>query len=433
MDRVILHCDMNNFYASCECAVNPALRGLPIAVCGSQEDRHGIVLAKSEQAKARGVKTGDAIWQAKQKCPGLTVIPPHYGLYLEYSQRARAIYAEYTDLIEPMGLDEVWLDVTGSQLLFGDGMTIANTLRRRIREELGLTISVGVSFNKIFAKLGSDLKKPDAVTHIPKERYREIVRPLPVGMLFGVGRATGKGLSAMGIETMGQLADAPLNVLEHKFGKHGRSLWQSANGKDCSPVAPMDAELPMKTAGHGVTTSRDLENEAEVWRVMLQLTQDLSHRLRLYGKRAHGVSVAVRDANLSWKQWQEKLTLPTQSPSELARRAFELFRRGYQWHLPVRSVTVTAIDLCREDAPLQLDLFADTAAIRRREQLDACVERIRNRYGATAIHPAILCTDLPTDADVEEGRNNAWAILNLEKMKQSLGKAEQGNSNRIGG
>ncbi len=419
MERTILHCDMNNFYASCECALEPSLYGKPIAVCGSQEERHGIVLAKSEPAKVCGVKTGDAIWQAKQKCPGLLVVPPHYELYLQYSKLAREIYAEYTDLIEPMGLDEVWLDVTGSRLLFGDGMTIAETLRQRIKHELGVTISVGVSFNKIFAKLGSDLKKPDAITHIPRERFREITRPLPVGELFGVGRATQKALAAFGVDTIGRLADTPLSVLEYKFGKNGRTLWQYANGEDYSPVAPMDAALPMKSAGHGTTISRDLENEAEVWRVMLQLTQDLGHRLRLYGKQAWGVSVSIRDSKLSWKQWQEKLSFPTQNAGKIAEAAFGLFKKGYRWQLPVRAVTVTAIDLREQNAPLQMDLFTDRLALERQERLDVCVESIRGRFGATAIHPAILCGDLPTAREVEEGGDSSWAIMNRMKHEYS--------------
>lgn len=415
MDRTILHCDMNNFYASCECAQNPSLRGKPIAVCGSKEERHGIVLAKNELAKACGVQTGEAIWQAEQKCKGLVVVQPHYDLYLRYSKLAKAIYADYTDLIEPMGLDEVWLDVTGSRALFGDGMTIAETLRRRIREELGLTISVGVSFNKIFAKLGSDLKKPDAITHIPRERFHQIVDPLPVNALFGVGRSTTHSLHGLGITTIGRLAQTPLSVLQSKFGKNGTTLWLNANGEDRSPVAPMDAPLPMKTAGHGVTTSRDLENDAEVWRIMLQLTQDLGHRLREYGKQAYGVSVSVRGASLATKQWQEKLIFPTQNAGKLAEAAFTLFQKNYVWKEPLRSVTVTAIDLQAANLPTQMDFFTDTAAMERQEKLDLCVEAIRSRFGATAIHPAILCGDLPTTEEVEGGADNAWALLNRMK------------------
>ena len=419
MERTILHCDMNNFYASCECAQNPSLRGKPIAVCGSKEERHGIVLAKNELAKTCGVQTGEAIWQAQQKCKGLVVVPPHYDLYLRYSKLARSIYAEYTDLIEPMGLDEVWLDVTGSRALFGDGMTIAEILRKRIRAELGLTISVGVSFNKIFAKLGSDLKKPDAITEIPRDRFRQITGPLPVNALFGVGRATTKALHGIGVTTVGRLAETPLSVLTYKFGKNGVTLWQNANGEDHSPVAPMDADLPMKTAGHGVTTSRDLENDAEVWRIMLQLTQDLGHRLRVYGTQAYGISISIRGASLSTKQWQEKLPFPTQNAGKIAEAAFALFQRSYPWKEPIRSVTVTAIDLQAEDKPVQMDLFTDTAAMERRERLDVCVESIRNRFGATAIHPAILCGDLPTAAEVEGGADNAWALLGRMKHDHS--------------
>ena len=417
--RTILHCDMNNFYASCECTQDPSLSGKPIAVCGAKEERHGIVLAKNELAKACGVQTGEAIWQAERKCKGLVIVEPHYDLYLRYSKLAREIYAEYTDLIEPMGLDEAWLDVTGSRALFGDGMTIAQTLRRQIREELGLTISVGVSFNKIFAKLGSDLKKPDAVTEIPYHRFREITGNLPVSALFGVGRATTKALNSMGITTVGRLAQTPLSLLQHRFGKNGTTLWLNANGEDRSPVANMDADLPMKTAGHGVTTVRDLENDAEVWRIMLQLTQDLGHRLRSYGKQAYGISISVRGASLATKQWQEKLSFPTQNAGKIAEAAFDLFRRSYLWQEPIRSVTVTAIDLDEISRPVQMDLFTDTAAMERRERLDECVEAIRNRFGATAIHPAILCGDLPTTAGVEEGRDNAWALLNRMKHDHS--------------
>lgn len=419
MERTILHCDMNNFYASCECARDPSLRGKPIAVCGSKEDRHGIVLAKNEPAKACGVQTGEAIWQAEQKCKGLVVVAPHYDLYLHYSKLARSIYAEYTDLIEPMGLDEVWLDVTGSRTLFGDGGTIAELLRKRIREELGLTISVGVSFNKIFAKLGSDLKKPDAVTHIPKDRFRQITGALPVNALFGVGRATTHALHSIGVTTIGRLAETPLSVLRSKFGKNGVTLWQNANGEDHSPVAPMDADLPMKSAGHGVTTNRDLENDVEVWKIMLQLTQDLERRLRSYGKQAYGISISIRDASLSTQQWQEKLPFPTQNAGKIAQAAFDLFRRSYGWKETIRSVTVTTIDLQSVKRPVQMDLFTDPFALERTERLDTCIETIRQRYGTTAIHPAILCGELPTAENVEEGVDNAWALLNRMKHDHS--------------
>lgn len=207
-DRTILHCDMNNFYASVECLYNPALRGKPVAVGGDVEARHGIILAKNYEAKKYGVQTGEALWQAKQKCPGLTIVPPSFEKYLRFSRLAREIYGCYTDRIESFGLDECWLDLTGSERLFGGGKAVADKLRERIKFELGVTISVGVSHNKIFAKLGSDMKKPDATTVITRENYKDVVWPLPVSDLLFVGPATTRKLARYGIHTIGQLAQA---------------------------------------------------------------------------------------------------------------------------------------------------------------------------------------------------------------------------------
>ena len=202
MDRIILHCDCNCFYASCELLSHPDLRQLPVAVCGDPTERHGIILAKNEPAKRCGVKTAETIWKAKQKCPGLILLPPHHRLYAEYSKKINAVYGEYTDLVEPFGIDESWLDVTNSLHLFGgDAKALADTLRGRIKREFGLTISVGVSFNKVFAKLGSDYKKPDATTVIARGNWRDIVFPLPVGDLLFVGRSAQEllGLPETGI------------------------------------------------------------------------------------------------------------------------------------------------------------------------------------------------------------------------------------------
>ena len=263
MERTILHCDMNNFYASVECMLDPKLRGKPVAVGGDVENRHGIILAKNYEAKQYGVQTAEALWQAKQKCPNLIIVPPHYEEYLKYSRLAHSIYAEYTDRIEPYGMDEVWMDITGSTRLFGDGEKVANELRRRIKFELGLTISVGVSFCKVFAKLGSDMKKPDAVTIIPQDSFREVIWDLPASDMLGVGRSTEKLLSSYGIRTIGQLANAYPDMLERKLGKNGMMLVAFANGLDRSRVAPQDYEPPMKSVGHGITTVQDLENNAE--------------------------------------------------------------------------------------------------------------------------------------------------------------------------
>lgn len=406
MERTILHCDMNNFYASVECMLNPSLRGHPVAVGGDVENRHGIILAKNYEAKKFGIQTGEALWQAKQKCPKLIIVPPHYEEYLKYSRLAHSIYADYTDLIEPYGMDEVWMDVTGSTKAFGSGEVIANTLRERIKHELGLTISVGVSFCKVFAKLGSDMKKPDAVTVIPKDNFRDIIWDLPASDMLGVGRSTEKFLSSYGIHTIGQLANAYPDLMQRKLGKNGMVLLAFANGEDRSKVAPQDYEPPIKSIGHGITTMQDLENNAEVWNIMLALTQDTGHKLRVYNKNAAGVAIYIRyivDKQIAGKQWQCQLPVRTHSAAIIAKEAYRLFERSYGWEYPIRSVTVRAINLCSQDLPEQLQFFSDAATVERKEKLETAIEDIRRRFGKYSIQPACLCQNIkmPTDREVE--------------------------------
>ena len=406
MERTILHCDMNNFYASVECMLNPKLKGHPVAVGGDVENRHGIILAKNYEAKKYGIQTGEALWQAKQKCRNLIIVPPHYEEYLKYSRLAHSIYEDYTDLIEPYGMDEVWLDITGSTKLFGNGEKVANELRERIKFELGLTISVGVSFCKVFAKLGSDMKKPDAVTVIPKDSFREVIWDLPASDLLGVGRSTNKFLSSYGIHTIGELANAYPDLIQRKLGKNGMILIAFANGEDRSRVAPQNYEPPMKSVGHGITTVQDLENNAEVWNIILALTQDIGHKLRVYNKNATGVAIYIRyiqDKQLGGKQWQCQLPVRTHSAAIIAREAYQLFERSYRWEYPIRSVTVRATNLYSQDLPEQLQFFSDAATVERKEKLENVIEEIRGRFGKYAIQPACLCQDIkmPTDREVE--------------------------------
>ena len=253
MLRNVLHCDMNNFYASVECMLDPALREYPVAVCGSVEERHGIVLAKNYKAKAFNVQTGDAVWQAKQKCKDLVIVPPHFEEYIKYSKLARSVYERYTDQVEPYGMDECWLDISGTSGIFGSPEKVANEIRETIKFELGLTISVGVSFNKIFAKLGSDMKKPDAVTVIEKDTFKDKIWGLPASDLLGVGRATRKVLDRYAIRTIGDLANTDPDLLKRWLGKNGVALWQFANGLDCSAVAKTDFVSPVKSVGHGLS------------------------------------------------------------------------------------------------------------------------------------------------------------------------------------
>lgn len=397
MERVILHCDMNNFYASVECMLNPSLREKPVAVCGSVEERHGIVLAKNYAAKAYGVSTGEAIWQAKQKCRDLVIVEPHYEQYMKFSKLAREIYNRYTDMVEPYGMDECWLDVTGSRYL-GSGFEIADEIRKTVKFELGLTISAGVSFNKIFAKLGSDMKKPDAVTCIDRDTFREKIWGLPASDLLGVGRATDKVLSSYGIRTIGQLAAAPDALMQGRLGKNGMAVKRFANGEDCSPVMRSDYVSPVKSIGHGITTMQDLENSAEVWCVMLELVQEIGTKLRKHQKKAGGVAINIRDSELFCKEWQCRIGFPTQSPTHLAKTAFDLFQRSYSWQRPIRSVTVRAISLVEEDAPVQYDLFTDVAMIEKRERLDLAIESIRSRFGKDAIRNGVLCQNIKMPA-----------------------------------
>ena len=391
MERTILHCDLNSFYASVEIMLDPSLRGKPVAVCGSKEDRHGIVLAKSEQAKRCGVKTGEAIWQAQQKCRDLVIVPPQFDQYMKYSALTRRIYEDYTDLIEPFGIDECWLDVTASRLLFGDGESIAHIIRERVKRELGITISVGVSFNKVFAKLGSDMKKPDAVTVIPKAYFREKIGALPASDMLGVGPATSRYLESHGIYTIAQLADIHKDILQ-PLGKCGVQIWRSANGLDDSPVNHKDFCETIKSVGHGTTCVKDIYTDDEVWKVFYKLSQDVSARLRRYGLKANGVQIAVKDNMFHVVQHQRQLNMSTQSFYEIARTAMQLFREGYNWHTAVRALTVRAIDLCSECEPQQLFLEEDMGASEKQEKLERAMESIRARYGGSSIEMASLCS-----------------------------------------
>lgn len=394
MARNILHCDMNNFYASVECMLSPELKQYPVAVCGSVEERHGIVLAKNYKAKAFKVATGDAVWQAKQKCPDLVVVPPHYEEYLKYSKLAKAIYCDYTNQVEPYGMDKCWLDISGTKKLFGNPVDVANEIRERIKFELGLTISVGVSFNKIFAKLGSDYKKPDAVTVFEKETFREKIWGLPASDLLGVGRVTTRVLNNYCIRTIGDLANSDYDFIKRILGKNGVSLWLYANGRDNSTVKDIKFVSPVKSIGHGITTVVDLSNEEEVWRVFLELTQGNGHKLRVHQKVAKAVAIYVRDNTLFSKQWQTQMQMVTQLPLVLAQYAFQLFKKRYDWRNPIRSVTIQAINLFPQDMPQQIDLFCDYERAEKQEKLDGCVEKLCQRFGKRCIRNAVLLQEL---------------------------------------
>lgn len=374
--------------------LNPKLKGHPVAVCGSTEERHGIVLAKNYEAKKYNIQTGEVTWQAKQKCRDLIVVPPHYDQYIKYSKIAREIYSRYTDLIQPFGMDECWLDVSGSTNLFGSGYEIAKQISETIKFELGLTVSIGVSFNKIFAKLGSDMKKPDAITCIYKENFKDKIWNLPASDLLGVGRATTKKLNFYGIYTIGELAGTPKDFLQKIFGKNGVMLWHYANGTEKSAVTPNDFVVPIKSVGHGITALRDLEKNEDVWPVILELSQDIGKKLRDYNKYASGVAIDVRDCELHHKQWQCQMPIPSYSSFLIAKKAYQLFLQSYNWDRDIRSITVRAINLISSDSPQQIDLLSETQNIDKIERLEFVVDNIRERFGKDIIKNAVLCRDI---------------------------------------
>ena len=388
-DRVILHCDLNCFFASVELLRYPALRDVPVAVCGDPESRHGIVLAKNEAAKQLGVKTAETIWQARQKAPHLITLPPHHGLYREYSRKVNAIYGQYTDLVEPFGIDESWLDITNSMHLFGgDGKAIADQLRERLREELGLTISVGVSFNKIFAKLGSDYRKPDATTVIDRGNWQAIVWPLPVGDLLGVGRSTQKLLRQYGVETIGQLAAFPRQTLETLLGKHGTQLHDYANGLENSPVRPQHEAEPVKSVGNGTTFPQNLTRWEEVRSGLAVLSDSVAGRLRRQGLYCGGVALTIRNAQLRQFSRQVRLDAPTHLQKDIYQTALALARQSWHAPDPIRALTVTALYLTDSaDSFQQLDLLDGAAAQReeKQERLEQAMDTIRGKYGKGAI------------------------------------------------
>ena len=389
MERVILHCDQNCFFASVELLSHPDLRDVPMAVCGDPASRHGIILAKNEPAKRFGIQTAETVWQARRKCPGLVLLPPHHKLYREYSVRVNELYGQYTDLVEPFGIDESWLDITGSMHLFGgDPVAIADELRRRVREELGLSISVGVSFNKIFAKLGSDYKKPDATTLISPENWQEIVWPLPVGAMLFVGRSAQRTLAQYGVETIGQLAACRPEMLEQLLGKLGRQLHEYANGLDRSPVRPQAEREPVKSVGNGTTFPHDLTRWEEVRAGLAALSDSVAMRLRRQGLYCSGVQVTIKDSSFCSISRQKRLESPTRLMKDIQRAAMELTRSAWRAPTPIRMLTVTALHITESAESFeQLDLLGAGRAVSdaRQEQLESAVRAIRDKFGDGSI------------------------------------------------
>ncbi len=387
-ERVILHCDANSFFASVELIFHPEYRDVPMAVCGSEADRRGIVLAKNMSAKRYGIQTAETVWSARKKCPRLVVLPPHHEEYVRYSHALNEIYRRYTDLVEPFGIDESWLDVTGSRRLFGNGEEIAESIRAAVKQELGLTVSIGVSFNKVFAKLGSDYKKPDAVTVISRENFQELVYPLSASQLLFVGAKTAELLEKNGIRTIGALAAASPVYLEHLLGKQGLQLSSYARGEDQSPVAPYYASRDAKSIGSGSTFSKDLTDFSQVREGLVPLAEDVAVQLRNSRKKCATLCLSVKDEFLRTVTRQRPVSPPTNLARVLIDLSMDIFRTEWPQGMTVRALTVTASHLVHEaDAVEQVSFFdeGDSEKRKRRERLEKTMDDIRSKFGRDAL------------------------------------------------
>lgn len=410
MERIIIHSDLNNFYASVEKKLNPELSGKPVAVCGNKEERHGIVLAKSEEAKKFGVKTGDAIWQARRKCPDLIVVPPHFDLYIKYSREVREIYSRYTDLIENYGIDECWLDLSTSTLLFpkydgekyivvdgekrySEGFLrhLGDTVRNTVKRELNLTVSCGVSFNKVYAKLGSDLKKPDGTTVISKAFYRQVIFGLPVSELLYVGGATARKLNSMGLDTIGKLAAADDNLMFKTFGKVGQTLLKNARGEDDDPVSRADEKREMKSIGNSCTYAEDIENPRRIKRLLYVLSESVAARLRESGQGlADTVHLWVRDSKLNDFSAQKKVR-HTALCGEIAEHAYALFEKNFTPPYKIRALGITVSGF--DNGASQLTFDETDGNYKKREAVEKCVDAIRKKHGYEKLQRGIVAED----------------------------------------
>ena len=390
MERTILHADANCFYASVEMLYHPEYDGLPLAVGGNPETRHGIILTANYIAKRRGVKTGSALWEARQACPGIVIVPPNYDQYLRFSRYLREIYSAYSDHVESFGLDECWIDATESIGILGSGQSLAEEINRKVKNELGITVSVGVSWNKIFAKFGSDYKKPDAVTVIGRDNYRQIIWPKPAADLLYVGRATERKLARFGIRTIGGIASADPVFLKTLLGKMGLVLSVFANGGDQTPVAAENTEAPIKSVGNGMTMPRDLVRDEEVKMALYMLSETVASRLRENAFAGRVVEIYVRDNELSGITRQHRIGVPTNISEEIAKEAMRLFLQNYHWEKPIRGVGVRVADLTADSAPRQLDLFHDEVWREKQLHMDCAVDEIRRRFGTESVQRGLM-------------------------------------------
>lgn len=396
MDRTILHCDCNAYFASVECIARPELRSVPMAVCGDPESRRGIILAKNELAKGFGIVTAETVWQAKKKCPELVLVPPHRAEYTKYCKKINEIYAQYTSKVEAFSIDESWLDVTGSLHLFGSGKEIADMLRKRVREELELTISVGVSFNKVFSKLGSDYKKPDATTVITRDNFRDILHPLPVTDMLFVGKRTADILKRIGVRTIGALASLERSEASKLLGKSGELVWEYANGLDEDPVREIGQEDPVKSIGNGITFRRNLQGYEDIKAGILLLADSVGARLRSSGLYCQTVQVQIKDPEFRVISRQKTFPRPLHLTKDLYDAGMDIISGAWDMEKPIRLLSLTAANLTDSESGGQFTFF-DEPPVRseKLEKLEKTVDQIRGMFGKEAVsYGSVLKTDI---------------------------------------
>lgn len=396
-ERLILYSDLNNFFASVEIALDPTLAGKPLIVCGDPKERHGIVLAKNEEAKKYGIKTAETVYSALKKCPDVQMVGSHFHEYKKYSQRVVEIYGRYTDCIEECSIDECALDVTESTMLFGDGETIAQRIRKEVKEELGLTVSIGVSFNKVFAKLASELKKPDAVTVVSRENYKEKVWRLPVTELLFVGKSTAESLYGLGIRTIGDLANADERLLEQKLGKRGRQLWIFARGEDKEPVKALKAKEDLKSIGNSTTLPKDIYDREEVKRWFYALSESVAARLRAADVgRANTVHIVVRNERLQDSTCQTKVP-PTALCGDIAKAAYNLYCKHFPIGTRVRMLGVTVSGFDYHVEQITLDDVTGERGYEKKERAESAIAKLREKYGYATVQRGVVLGDEKLD------------------------------------
>lgn len=417
--RAILHSDLNNFYASVECLLDPSLTGKAVVVCGDSAERHGVVLAKNLIAKKLGIRTGMVLFEARKLCPDVVCVKARHEMYLKYSRAVRRIYLEYTDQVEPFGIDEAWLDVTTSPKCGGDPYLIADEIRKRVKEEIGLTVSIGVSFNKVFAKLGSDLKKPDAISVIDENNYKQVVWPLPASDLLYVGRATKEKLKKLNINTIGDIAASSVRLLKAKLGKWGEVLYEYACGKDQSPVRKYEEHEEIKSVGNSLTYYRDVKTDDDVYALLLLLAESVCSRMREHGfSRARTVSLYIVSNHLIGKVRMCKVRA-TAISGEVAEAAFKLFKKNFSWSEGlVRGLGISLSDFTCEE---QLDFYENCSCRDKLQKLEDTVENLRSRFGRGIINKGVVYTDKHmTEIDI---RGELGALsrekINAEPLKSA--------------